>query len=195
MSRPNDETFRIRARALLEEQGAARLARRYGVSEGTIRNYAAGRTTPRDAAVMRNMTRAGRRITGAAIQIRDTRTGRFGVTIADPNVVRYVEVQRDRIQNSRRIAIEEATTPSGRARAESMPTEVDFDLVLDLQRRRQDLLRRRVGGLQLLDSEGNAINTDYTNEDLEAIAEAGGLEEYDYWARWRTDLEASYGRI
>ena len=72
MSRPNEETFRIRARALLEEQGAARLARRYGVSESTIRNYAAGRSTPRSARTMRNITRAGRRITGAAVQVRDS---------------------------------------------------------------------------------------------------------------------------
>jgi len=194
MSRPNEETFRIRAAALLREQGAARLARRYGVSESTIRNYAAGRSTPRSARTMRNITRAGRRITGAAVQVRDSQ-GRFGVTIADPNMIAYVNVQRERIQTARRVAIEEATTPSSRARAESMPTDVDYDLVLDLQRRRTELLQRRVGGLQLLDSEGNAIDTDYTNEDLEMIADAGGLEDFDYWARWRRDLERSYGRV
>ena len=194
MSRPNEETFRIRAAALLNEQGAARLARRYGVSEGTIRNYAAGRSTPRDASVMRNMTRAGRRITGAAVQVRDSQ-GRFGVTIADPNMVQYVRIQRERIQTARRVAIEEATTPSSRARAESMPSDVDFDLVLDLQRRRQLLLQRRVRGSQIIDAEGNVADTDYTNEDLEMIASAGGLEDFDYWARWRTELEQSYGRI
>ena len=174
MSRPNEETFRIRARALLQEQGAARLARRYGVSEGTIRNYAAGRTTPRDAAVMRNMTRAGRRITGAAVQVRDSQ-GRFGVTIADPNMVSYVRRQRERIQTARRVAIEEATTPASRARAESMPTDVDFDLVLDLQRRRQRLLQEGAKGEdEVYDSE---------------------MDFYDDWARWRDDLERSYGRI
>ena len=194
MSRPNEETFRIRARALLEEQGAARLARRYGVSESTIRNYAAGRSTPRDASVMRNMTRAGRRITGAAVQVRDSATGRFGVTIADPNMVRYVEVQRARIQTARRVAIEEATTPASRARAESMPSDVDFDLVLDLQRRRQALLRGRVRGDRILNTEtGEVLEGDEIAEGL--LGEEYDFYDFDYWARWRADLERSYGRI
>ena len=192
MSRPNSETFRIRAEALLREQGAARLAARYGVSESTIRNYAAGRSTPRSARTMRNITRAGRRITGAAVQVRDSQ-GRFGVTIADPNMVRYVRVQRERIQTARRIAIEEATTPASIARAESMPVDVDYDLVLDLQRRRQELLRRRVSGDRVLNTAtGEIEDVDFVDEDM------GDLEmfyDYDYWARWRADLERSYGRV
>lgn len=188
MSRPNEETFRIRARALLDEQGASRLARRYGVSESTIRNYASGRTVPRDARIMRNMTRAGRRITGASVQVRDD-AGRFSTTIADPNMVRYVEVQRERIRERRRVAIQEATTPSSRARAESLPQEVDFDLVLDLQRRRRALLNANIRGDRILNTQ--------TGEIVEGgeIAEYAFFEDFDYWARWRADLERSYGRM
>ena len=190
MSRPNSETFRIRAEALLREQGAARLAARYGVSESTIRNYAAGRSTPRSARTMRNITRAGRRITGAAVQVRDSQ-GRFGVTIADPNMVRYVRVQRERIQTARRIAIEEATTPASIARAESMPVDVDYDLVLDLQRRRQELLRRNVRGDRILNTQTGEVQ-ELGEGDL---GEYDFFEDFDYWARWRADLERSYGRV
>lgn len=193
MSRPNEETFRIRAAALLREQGAARLASRYGVSESTIRNYAAGRSTPRSARTMRNITRAGRRITGAAVQVRDAQ-GRFGVTIADPNMVAYVRVQRERIQTARRIAIEEATTPASRARAESMPTDVDYDLVLDLQRRRQALLQGRVRGDRILNTQtGEVLEGDEIAEGL--LGEEYDFFDFDYWARWRADLERSYGRV
>ena len=192
MSRPNEETFRIRAAALLREQGAARLASRYGVSESTIRNYAAGRSTPRSARTMRNITRAGRRITGAAVQVRDAQ-GRFGVTIADPNMVAYVRVQRERIQTARRIAIEEATTPASRARAESMPNDVDYNLVLDLQRRRQELLRRRVSGDNFLNTATGEVV--YVEEGDDDLGDLEMFDDYDYWARWRADLERSYGRV
>jgi len=194
MSRPNEETFRIRARALLDEQGASRLARRYGVSESTIRNYASGRTVPRDASIMRNMTRAGRRITGASIQVRDD-AGRFSTTIADPNMVRYVEVQRDRIRERRRVAIQEATTPASRARAESLPQEVDFDLVLDLQRRRRALLNANVRGDRILNTRtGRVVEGGEIVDEIEGD-EYDFLDDYDYWARWRSDLERSYGRM
>jgi len=194
MSRPNEETFRIRARALLNEQGASRLARRYGVSESTIRNYASGRTIPRDARIMRNMTRAGRRITGASIQIRDE-AGRFSTTIADPNMVRYVEVQRDRIRERRRVAIQEATTPASRARAESLPQEVDFDLVLDLQRRRRALLNANVRGDRILNTRTGRVVEGQEIADEIVGDEYDFLDDYDYWARWRSDLERSYGRM
>jgi len=194
MSRPNEETFRIRARALLDEQGASRLARRYGVSESTIRNYASGRTIPRDARIMRNMTRAGRRITGASIQIRDE-AGRFSTTIADPNMVRYVEVQRDRIRERRRVAIQEATTPASRARAESLPQEVDFDLVLDLQRRRRALLNANVRGDRILNTRTGRVVEGQEIADEIVGDEYDFLDDYDYWARWRSDLERSYGRM
>ena len=194
MSRPNEETFRIRARALLNEQGASRLARRYGVSESTIRNYASGRTVPRDARIMRNMTRAGRRITGASIQVRDE-AGRFSTTIADPNMVRYVEVQRERIRDRRRVAIQEATTPASRARAESLPQEVDFDLVLDLQRRRRALLNANVRGDRILNTRtGRVVEGGEIVDEIEGD-EYDFLDDYDYWARWRMDLERSYGRM
>ena len=194
MSRPNEETFRIRARALLDEQGASRLARRYGVSESTIRNYASGRTVPRDARIMRNMTRAGRRITGASIQVRDD-AGRFSTTIADANMVRYVEVQRDRIRERRRVAIQEATTPASRARAESLPQEVDFDLVLDLQRRRRALLNANVRGDRILNTRtGRVVEGGEIVDEIEGD-EYDFLDDYDYWARWRSDLERSYGRM
>ena len=194
MSRPNEETFRIRARALLDEQGATRLARRYGVSESTIRNYASGRTVPRDANIMRNMTRAGRRITGASIQVRDE-AGRFSTTIADPNMVRYVEVQRERIRERRRVAIQEATTASSRARAESLPQDVDFNLVLDLQRRRRALLNANIRGDRILNTRTGRVVEGGEIADELLDDETDFFDDYDYWARWRMDLERSYGRM
>ena len=72
-----------------------------------------------------------------------------------------------------------------------MPTDVDFDLVLDLQRRRQALLRGRVSGDRVLNTETGEV-VELGEGDL---GEYDFFEDFDYWARWRADLERSYGRV
>ena len=92
-----------------------------------------------------------------------------------------------------RVAIEEATTPASRARAESMPNDVDYNLVLDLQRRRQELLRRRVSGDNFLNTATGEVV--YVEEGDDDLGDLEMFDDYDYWARWRADLERSYGRV
>lgn len=70
------EVFIKRLNALIERDGKKATAEFYGVSTSTLSRWQQG-GTPRDDSIRKRVVTNGKRITGKAIKVRDTQTGKF----------------------------------------------------------------------------------------------------------------------
>ena len=131
---PSDELFRTRIKALVDNLGIDKVARRFRKSKRTIKRWPKGETRP-SKKVKRRVVRSGRKYTGSVSRGRDS-SGRFSVsqTIYNPSVVNRERSAQNRARDRRRRAIQEARTPSEVARAESLPEDADRDAFLSLDR-------------------------------------------------------------
>ena len=173
VSERSSPTFRTRIRALAERDGIEGVQNFYGVSRRTVRRWISGETAPQNPRTIRSIQRRGQRITGSVIQGRNPRTGRFE-TILTGNAAQAYRIRRAEMQEERRVAIQEALTPSEREMAESMPIEPDIEQFRNWEERLE-----RLREATLL----NRLNR---------------FEEYyrydDTWEDWREDYAIVMGR-
>lgn len=124
---PTDRLFQARLRDVIYDRGIERTARQQGVSTRTVRNWAAGRTTP-SAARRVSVARAGLRASGEPVIRGRDATGRFNqeFDIVDSRSTTGIRrLQRER-RVEREIMIEEATTERQRQEAETIPADVTW---------------------------------------------------------------------
>lgn len=174
--RPSDELVSSRLRDMVDAEGVRGVAERYGRTTQTVRRWMRGGTV-RNPDEARSIARTSRRLGYSETVIQTRVDGRFSTegAIIDTRAIQYVRAQRTRLQTRRRVAIEEATTPSSRAAARALPTDVDMDLARDLGRRRARLLESGISGDDRLYDENDMF--------------------LDSWDLWRAELEASYGQV
>lgn len=168
---PSDGLFRTRLHYLIGERGIDRVAGDYGVQRRTVRRWARGENSP-SADTRRSVSNRGRRITGPIDRGRGE-GGQFSTAqnITDPRVIRMREVLDERFRERRRVAIQEATTPSQIAQAESMPSYVDRAELISMDERRRRLIE---------------------SEFYENYWDEFGYDE-DSWDDWRSAYEAMSG--
>ena len=173
VSERSSPTFRTRIRALAERDGIEGVQNFYGVSRRTVRRWISGETAPQNPRTIRSIQRRGQRITGSVIQGRNPRTGRFE-TILTGNAAQAYRIRRAQMQEQRRVAIQEALTPSEREMAESMPIEPDIELFRKWEERLERL------------REATLLNR------LNQFEEYYGYD--DTWEDWREDYAVVMGR-
>ena len=131
------DIFASRLEYLLEHQGRDRQARHYGVTERTVRNWAAGRTRP-SARIQESIVRRGR-YAGALPTIQRRENGRFTTrgSITSDRALRAIESENQRRRVDRNRAIKAAETEAQLQDAESRlgyvteAEETDIDAVLE----------------------------------------------------------------
>ena len=173
VSERSSPTFRTRIRALAERDGIEGVQNFYGVSRRTVRRWISGDTAPQNPRTIRSIQRRGRRITGSVIQGRNPISGIFE-TILTGNAARAYEVRRTEMREERRVAIDNALTPSEREMAESMPSEPDIEQFRNWEERLERL------------REATLLNR------LNQFEEYYGYD--DTWEDWREDYAVVMGR-
>ena len=183
VSERSSPTFRTRLRAIVDRDGIQGVQNFYGVSRRTVRRWIAGETAPQSPRTIQSVTRRGLPLTGAVIQRRvPAGTIRDGVniggqfeTVLQGRGARAYEARRAEMIEERRIAIENAQTPSEREMAESYQTEPDIDQFRNWE--------ERLNNLQEATQLGRLDNfRDYYGYD-------------DTWDDWRNDYDIIMGRI
>ena len=173
VSNRSSPTFRTRLRAIARRDGIEGIQNFYGVSRRTVRRWIAGETAPQNLRTIRSVIRRGLPITGAVIQGRNPRTGQFE-TILTGEGARAYEIRRAEMIEERRVAIDNAQTPSDREMAEVMMDEPDIEEFRNWE--------QRLANLQ----EATALNR------LDDFEEYYGYD--DSWGEWRGDYDAIMGR-
>ena len=173
VSERSSQTFRTRLRAIVRRDGIEGVQDFYGVSRRTVRRWMAGDTAPQSPRTIRSVIRRGLPITGAVIQGRNPRTGQFE-TILRGEGARAYEIRRAEMIEERRVAIDNALTPSEREMAESMQEEPDIEQFRSWEQRLANL------------------------QEATALGRLDDFEEYygydDSWAQWRPDYDVIMGR-
>jgi len=181
VSRRSSSTFRTRLRAVVERDGIQGVQNFYGVSRRTVRRWIAGETAPQSPRTIRSVTRRGLPLTGAVIQRRvPAGTIREGVniggqfeTVLTGRGARAYETRRTEMLEERRVAINNAQTPSDMEMAEAMMEEPDIEQYRDWEER--------------LDNLQQATQLGYYDDFYDYYGY------YDTWDDWRADY-TSMGR-
>jgi len=147
VSNRSSPTFRTRLRAIVDRDGIEGIQNFYGVSRRTVRRWIAGETAPQSPRTIRSVTRRGLPLTGAVIQRRvPAGTIRDGVNIGGQfetvligRGARAYERRRGEMLEERRVALDNAQTPSDREMAEAMMEEPDIEEYRDWEERLSNL--------------------------------------------------------